>query len=90
MDVKLVGVDCIVKILVGPGCFELPLLDEGTVSVFSAVEESWGVTEVGLEYPLDDAKLTNRTTLGLSNELVGRPASVFVDAGTLFVFYPLS
>lgn len=90
MDVELVGVDCIVKMLVGPARLELPLLDEGTVSVFSAVEESRGVTEMGLEYPLDDATLTNRTTLGLSNELVGRPASVSVDAGTLFVFYPLS
>ena len=88
MDVELVGVDSTVKILVGPDCFELPLLNEGTVSVFSAIEESWGVTETGMEYPLDDATLTNRTTLGLSNELVGRPASVSVDAGTLYVFYP--
>lgn len=90
MDVKLVGADSIVKIIVGPDCFELPLLNEGTVSVFSAIEESWGVTEEGMEYPLDDAVLTNRTTLGLSNELVGQPASVSVDVGTLFVFFPAS
>ncbi len=43
-----------------------------------------------MEYPLDNATLTNRTTLGLSNELIGKPAAVSVEAGTLFVFHPLA
>jgi len=60
------------------------------VSVFSAVDESYGVSERGMEYPLDNATLTNRTTLGLSNELIGKPAAVSVEAGTLFVFHPLA
>ena len=88
MELVLIGVDCAVGILVGPGTLELPLLDQGTVSVFSAVDESRGVAERGMEYPLDNATLTNRTTLGLSNELIGQPASVSVDKGTLLVFYP--
>ena len=90
MGMTLVGSDCAVRILVGPGEFELPLLDEGTVSVFSATDESLGVTEWGMEYLLEDACLTNRTTLGLSNELTGKPAGVAIDRGTLYIFYPLS
>ena len=89
-QVQLVGTDCLVSILVGPGMLELPPLERGTVSVFSAVDESCGVSERGMEYPLDNATLTNRTTLGLSNELIGKPAAVSVEAGTLFVFHPLA
>ena len=85
MGVQLVGVDCVVDILVGPGMLDLPA-SRGTVSVFSAVDESLGVTERGMEYPLENATLTNRTTLGLSNELIGKPASVSVEQGTLFIF----
>jgi len=47
------------------------------------------VIERGLEYPLDDATLTNRTSLGLSNELTGEEAAVAVEEGTLYVFFPL-
>jgi len=88
MGVQLVGVDCVVDILVGPGTLDLPA-SRGTVSVFSAVDESRGVTERGMEYPLENATLTNRTTLGLSNELIGQPASVSVEQGTLFIFQPM-
>ena len=88
MRVILVGAEHTVDILVGPAALELPRIDCGTVSVFSAVDISYGVTECGLEYPLDNATLSNRTTLGLSNELKGQPASISVEQGTLFVFYP--
>ena len=89
MDVLLVAPSFAVKILVGPAAYRLPTLREGTVSVFSAVDESRGVTELGMEYPLDDAVLTNRTTWGLSNELTGSEASVSVKEGTLYVFHPV-
>ena len=88
MGVSFVGVDFAVRILVGPGEFSIPAL-HGTVSVFSAVDESFGVTERGMEYPLENATVANRTTLGLSNELVGQPAGVSVRRGTLFIFHPL-
>ncbi len=88
LDLLLVGTDAAVKILVGPGEYSLPVCDRGTVSVFSAVDESRGVTERGLEYPLEGATLTNRTTLGLSNELIGQPASISVANGTLLIFHP--
>lgn len=90
MRVELVGVDCAVSILVGPGALELPALGQGIVSVFSAVGESRGVTETGMEYPLDDVTLSNRTTWGLSNELVGQPVRISVEEGTLYVFHPVS
>ena len=88
MGVSFVGLDFAVRILVGPDEFSIPA-SHGTVSVFSAVDESRGVTERGMEYPLENAALANRTTLGLSNELVGQPASVSVDQGALFIFHPL-
>lgn len=90
LAIELVGAENVVSILAGPGKLELPALARGTVSVFSAVDESRGVTEWGLEYPLENATLTNRTTLGLSNELVGRPAGVSVESGSLYVFHPLA
>ena len=89
MDMVMVGEDFAVKILVGPGSYDIPQLESGTVSVFSATDLSTGVTEKGLEYPLENAQLRNRTTLGLSNELAGKPASVSVERGTLYIFHPL-
>ena len=88
-NVAMVGEDEMLKILVGPGTYDLPAIEQGTVSVFSATEKAIGVTERGLEYPLDDAVITNRTTLGLSNELVGKPASISVEQGTLYIFHPI-
>lgn len=87
--ITAVGQDYAARFLVGPETYELPHVDRGTVSVFALTPEATGVTERGLEYPLDDAVLTNRTTLGLSNELMGETASVSVQEGTLLVFHPL-
>ena len=79
------------RCVTGPDVFELPQgLDAGVVSVFSANDTAHGVIERGLEYSLDDEPLSNRTSLGLSNELTGKPAAVSVEEGTLYVFYPLA
>ena len=90
MAVTFIAPDCALHILVGPGSYDLPQLETGTVSVFSACDQSVGVTERGMEYPLDDAVLSNRTSLGLSNELLGKPASVSVEKGTLYILHPLA
>ena len=80
-----------IRALTGPDAFVLPDdVSRGTVSVFSASDRCEGVIERGLEYSLDDEPLTNRTSLGLSNELTGQEASVAVESGTLYIFYPLS
>lgn len=89
MEVAFVAQDCMVSIVTGPARFSLPHVPEGTVSVFSARDCTYGVFEEGMEYPLDTDELTNRTTLGVSNELLGKPAYVSVREGTLYVFHPL-
>ncbi len=78
-----------VRLLTGPDAFELPTRGPGSVSVFSANDEARGVIERGLAYSLDDEPLSNRTSRGLSNELAGEEATVAVEEGTLYVFYPL-
>ena len=92
-DVLLVGRDICVKVLVGPGDYTIPHPaaspgGAGTVSVFSATDVSRGVTERGLSYPLSNHELTNRTTLGLSNELTGQEATIHVENGTLLIVHP--
>ena len=74
-----------VRLLTGPDVFELPALGGGTVSVCSANDMARGV-----EYSIDDEPLSNRTSRGLSNELTGEEATVAVEEGTLYVFYPLA
>ena len=85
-----VGDSYAVRLLTGPDVFDLPPLESGTVSVFAANDCAKGVIERGMAYSLDDEPLSNRTSRGLSNELVGEPATVAVEEGTLYVFYPLA
>ncbi len=60
----------------------------GCVSLLAATSEVSGVSTRGLFYALNDAKLDNRASLGLSNELVERTGYVSAKSGTLFVVYP--
>mgnify|MGYP002224189049 CR=1 FL=1 len=69
-----------IAFLVGPGELRLPALPSGIVSVFSLTDVSTGVVEEGLKYGLDGVALTNRTSWGLSNELVGTPARIALEA----------
>ena len=77
-----------VAFLSGPAALDLPAADHAGVSVFSLSERCTGVTEEGMFYPLENAELTNRTSLGLSNQLIGVPASVRVLSGTVCVMCP--
>lgn len=89
LAVSAVGERESVVFLVGPGELRLPALPSGIVSVFSLTDVSTGVVEEGLKYGLDGVALTNRTSWGLSNELVGTPARIALESGTLAVFLPL-
>lgn len=60
----------------------------GYVSVFAADNECMGVSIEGLKYPLDHVSLTNDFPLGVSNELIGKPARISVEHGTLLIFAP--
>ncbi|MCI8468239.1 MAG: thiamine diphosphokinase [Eggerthellaceae bacterium] len=86
--VTAVGVDQAVAFITGPDVYEMPAAEEGTVSVFSMSDACEGVFERGMAYGLDDALLTNRTSLGLSNELTGEPVMIGVEKGTLAIFMP--
>ena len=59
----------------------------GTVSVFSLTDESFGVTIEGLRYTLSDAQLTNDIPLGLSNHGDGGAAKIAVREGALYVMW---
>lgn len=58
---------------------------KGYVSCFSLDEYAYGVDEVGLKYGLDKATLQNSFPLGVSNEFIGKPASISVIKGTLLI-----
>lgn len=88
--VTAIALDYAIRLITGPDVFELPVLQSGTVSVFSANDTARGVIESGLAYALNDEDLTNRTSRGVSNELIGEPARVAVEEGTLYVFFPLA
>lgn len=86
--VNAIGVTEAVTFVSGPDTFEMPAQESGTISVFSMTDESRGVFERGLAYELDDAVLSNRTSLGLSNEFIGEPVLIGVEQGTIGVFVP--
>lgn len=90
MYVTGVGDTFEVQLLTGPDVLDLPLLDEGVVSVFAAGDAATGVIERGLKYCLDDETLTNRTSLGLSNEFIGEDAAIAVESGTLYIIVPIA
>ena len=83
----LVGKTTIVT-LVQNGTLELPEAKEGIVSVFCLGAEAHGVTLRGLKYTLENGTLTPGFPLGVSNHLIGNPASITVEQGSLLVMYP--
>lgn len=60
----------------------------GYLSVFSHTDCCTGVSLKGLKYELEDAQLTNRFPLGVSNEFLGVPASVSVGSGVAVLVLP--
>lgn len=56
-----------------------------TISVFAWSDAAEGVTLRGLQYPLEDAVLTNTFALGVSNSFAAETAEVSVKRGTLLV-----
>lgn len=78
--------------LVAPGPFDTLSFSEGAwgaCSVLSHSDVARGVTEVGMEYSLEGATCVNRALWGISNELIGKPASISLEEGSLWVTFPL-
>ena len=88
MHVCAVGESYVVVVLASGMRLSVAAKDEGTFSVFSVGDQASGVSEVGPLYEVEGIELRNDVTLGLSNEFVGKPVSVFVESGTLLVFLP--
>ncbi len=59
----------------------------GFVSVFAHTDTCKGVTIRGMKYELDDAELTNRFPLGVSNEFCGKESSLTVNEGIAIVVF---
>ncbi len=61
----------------------------GYVSLFALSDEISGVWETGLKYSLEDAVLTNTTSLGASNQFTGSEARITVKTGVFAVISKL-
>ena len=83
-DVRMYGLGYEITAVTN-GAYRAPAREKGTVSVFSFSDESEGVTIRGLYYPLENARLTNGTALGISNECTGSPFGISVRKGTLLI-----
>ena len=60
---------------------------EGIVSVFCMGADANGVDISGLQYPLENGKLTADFPLGVSNHFAGQPAEIGVKNGSLLVMW---
>lgn len=58
---------------------------KGLLSLFSMGDRAEGVTLRNLKYELDNAVITNNYPIGISNEFIGKEASVTVNNGTLMI-----
>ncbi len=61
---------------------------KGSISAFSLESISYGVTETGLKYSLDNYNMSNSFPLGVSNEFTGQKSSIRVNDGSLLIIFP--
>lgn len=61
---------------------------KGTFSVFSLSDNSYGVSETGAKYSIENVNLTNTFPLGVSNEFIGIKCTISVENGTLLIIVP--
>ena len=59
----------------------------GFISVFAHTDVCRGVTIRGMKYELDDATLTNRFPLGVSNEFCGKESTLTVKEGIAILVF---
>lgn len=69
------------------GVLDLPGDKTGYLSVFCNSGVARGVDLTGLKYPLEKATLTGSVPVGTSNEFLGGPCRIGVEAGTLIVLW---
>lgn len=69
------------------GKLDFPAHFRGYFSVFCLGADAEGVTLRGLQYETENATLTAGFPLGVSNQFVGKPATVEVENGTLLLIW---
>lgn len=69
------------------GTLRFPQDATGYLSVFCMGADAAGITLQGVKYTLTDGTLTAGFPLGVSNQFVGRAASITVKDGSLLVIY---
>lgn len=72
----------------GPATLAFKEEAEGFISIFSFDQKAKGVTLSELKYTLDKGCLENCFPLGVSNEFLGRPATIELEQGILLVVVP--
>ena len=72
-----------ITLLRGPGQIALDGQPGDTVSLIPIGGDAWGVTTIGLEYPLSNGTLRFGSTLGISNALLEAQATVTLKEGFL-------
>lgn len=70
-----------------PGNYEFQQRVGYSLSVFSLTDKVTGLCEKGVKYPLENAVLTNKFPLGVSNEIVDDKAFISFKSGTLLVCF---
>ena len=88
-----VGDEFAVAPLVAPGPFCSLSFEAGawgTCSVINHSDSAQGVTEIGLEYGIENGTTVNRALWGVSNELIGQRACVSLEQGSLWVLFPVT
>ncbi len=84
VDVRVVRDETTVRAVSGGGRLTLNGAS-GDIVTLLAIGDAHGVRTEGLSYPLVDETLRMGESRGLSNVIVGAPASVRLEAGTLLV-----
>ena len=61
---------------------------KGILSMFALSPELRGVDEIGLEYTLDKATLSNERPLGVSNAFAAQISKISIQSGIALLFFP--
>ena len=85
LGLRIVHGGTTVRALHGGGRLSLSVAEGGLVTLLPLGADAVGVRTSGLRYPLDGETLPLGSSRGLSNEVVGAPASVSLEGGTLLV-----
>ena len=71
--------------MIAPGTYTVPKNTYTYMGIISYGDDAENVTLRGVKYPLTNHHLTNKTTLGVSNEITGDFATISFTKGRLLV-----